>query len=637
MPTALDQVYIESSGYFMPGEPVDNAGMDAYIAPISRISGRIKRRILAENGIRQRYYAIDAADGSTRWSNAQMASQAIERALCSAGCTLNDVQLLAAGSSGGDSIMPGFAAMVQGELAAPPMQTHNSVGVCAAGVSALEFAAAQLQLGAAERALVVSSDLPSRMFKSSRFASRGQDTDFDAHFLRWMLSDGAGALLLGRTPRSNDKLRLRLRWVHQKTFAGDYPVCMQLGLSHTGARSYLDYPSCSLAEADGALALRQDIRLLPHLFDVGIHEYVKLVEAGWLHPSTVDHFLCHYSSERFIPVVDGLMRKAGLAIDKSRWYSNLAWRGNTGAASIFIMLAEFLATRTLQAGQRIFCFVPESGRFTVAYLLIEVEAADAYTAVVPRVQRAAAAPPATSAFEETIAAPHDAKSDDPRLARMLQALAGVWHDYRSRAWRTPLVRAIREQRFGTADYLCWMESWVPQVREGSLWMREAMASMRAPFDALGTLIGQHANDEQFDFRILFDDYRRAGGRVAQIDQLRRNPGGEALNSYLHALAATPSPVGLLGAIYIIEGTGQRILPALLPLLKAQLALPPSVFRFLEYHGANDQHHLARWLSAATLVLELDAKGSADAAIVDTARRTAELYLLQMEHAHGAAA
>ncbi|MES2888001.1 MAG: 3-oxoacyl-[acyl-carrier-protein] synthase III C-terminal domain-containing protein [Pseudomonadota bacterium] len=634
MPTEFQQVYLESSGFFLPGEPVGNDGMDAYIAPVNRVSGRLKQRILAENGITQRHYAI-GPNGETRWSNAQMASEAVRACLTQAGRRLADVQLLAAGSSGGDAILPGFAAMVQGELSAPPMQTHSVLGVCAAGVSALEFAGAQLELGAAERAVVVASDLPSRLFKASRFASRGADTDFDSHFLRWMLSDGAGAVLLCRQPpgatASNGALRLRLRWVHQKSFAGDYPVCMQMGLAAEAPRSYLDYASCSAAEADGALALRQNIRLLPHLFDVAIHEYVTLVQGGWVNPQQVDHFLCHYSSARFESVVDDLMTQAGLAIPKERWFSNLRWRGNTGAASIFIMLAEFLQTRTVRPGERIFCFVPESGRFTVAYLMIEVEDAQLPVALPPStVARATPAP----ASEPLVEPPHAPQADDPRLARLLQSLASVWHDYRSRAWRTPLIRAIREQRFTPADYQRWMESWIPQVREGSRWMREAVASMRPPFDALAPLIEQHAGDEQFDFKILFSDYRSAGGAVDDIDRLQRNPGGEALNAYLHALAARPSPVGLLGSIYVIEGTGQRIIPALLPLLRGQLAsLPPSVFRFLDYHGDNDVHHLARWLSAVVLVLERDPAGQADDAIVDTARQTAELYLLQMQHAY----
>ena len=57
------------------------------------------------------------------------------------------------------------------------------------------------------------------------------------------------------------------------------------------------------------LSLRQDIRLLPHLFDVCIHEYADLAHKGWVPERGIDHFLCHYSSERFIPVVDDLLQK----------------------------------------------------------------------------------------------------------------------------------------------------------------------------------------------------------------------------------------------------------------------------------------------------------------------------------------
>src|SRR5690606_41069389 len=94
----------------------------------------------------------------------------------------------------------------------------------------------------------------------------------------------------------------------------------------------------------------------------------------------------------------------------------------------------------------------------------------------------------------------------------------------------------------------------------------------------------------------------------------------------HGLAATADPIGLLGAIHIIESTGQRIVPALLPLLRACLPLPADAFRFLEYHGHNDEHHLQRWLVACTLALDCDNRGRAERQIVDTARRTAALYL-----------
>jgi 3-oxoacyl-[acyl-carrier-protein] synthase-3 len=631
MPHSFRRVFVESAGFFMPGEPVDNEQMDAYIAPLDRMSTRIKRRILAENGIRRRHYAIDA-EGRTVFSNAQLAAGAVRDCLQRGGVDVAGVSMLASGSSGGDALMPGFANMIQGELAAPPMETVSVQGICAAGVSAIQAAAQGIELGAHARTLAVASEMPSRLFKRSRFAARGYEIDFDSHFLRWMLSDGAGALLLGdgSGPSAAPGVRLRLKWVHQRAFSGDYPVCMQLGLTEDRQRGHLDFASWGEAEAAGALALRQDIRLLPHLFDIGIHEYARLVKEGWLDPARVDHFLCHYSSEKFIPVVEDLMDKVGLAIARERWWSNLAWRGNTGAASILVMLAEFLRTRTLQPGEQIFCYVPESGRFMAAYMLFEAEDAERRPVSAP-VARPAQREEGASADDQVIAPPHDPEAAPAGLGMVLAELASIWHDYRSRVWRTPLVRQIRERRFHVADYLNWMEHWVPQVREGSRWMREGAASLSAPYQSLAALIGVHAGEEQNDFMILFDDYRKAGGDVADLDRLKRNPGGEALNAYLHALAATRDPFGLLGAIYIIEGTGQRIVPALLPLIKAGIRLPPEAFRFLEYHGHNDQSHLERWLAAVEMVIALDAGGDAARQIVDTARRTAALYLMQFQY------
>lgn len=642
MPVAYSNVYLQSAGMFLPGAPVDNAGMDAYVAPLNRISDRLKRRILGENGIQTRHYAIDGA-GQTVFSNAQMAQAAIEATLAQAGRKLGEVGFLSSGSSGGDALMPGFANMIQGEMAAPPMETLSVHGVCAASVGALQAAAQAVEGGAHPLALAVASEMPSRLFKRSRFAAQGYDTDFDAHFLRWMLSDGAGAVLLGgpQALPHTPALRLKLRWTHQRSFAGDYPVCMQLGLTPDRSTSHLDFPAWGDAEAAGALALRQDIRLLPHLFDVCIHEYADLAHQGWVPERGIDHFLCHYSSERFIPVVDELLEKAQLGIPRERWWSNLAWRGNTGAASIFIMLSEFLQQQgaRLKAGDTVLCFIPESGRFTAGFMLWEVEA-DTLVQAAPEgslPRKAAAAGAADSADlgalpdVATIAAPHDPATAPQALAPLLTELASIWQDYRSRVWRTPLLQRMRTRQLDTADYVRWMGHWIPQVREGSLWMREGAASLTGEYAALAGLIDLHADDEQHDFKVLHSDYLKAGGTATDIAQLRRNPGGEALNAYLHGLAATPNPIGLLGAIYIIEGTGQRIVPSLLPLLRQALPLPPDAFRFLEYHGANDEHHLERWLMAVQMALELDVDGTAAQAIVQTAQHTAQLYLMQFQH------
>lgn len=630
MPIRFNRVYIEAASHYLPGEPINNQDMDKYIAPINRLSNRIKNKILSENGILSRHYAIDT-DGNTHTSHVQMAARAINQCLQEAQVSLDNIGLLAMGSSGSDALMPGFATMLQGELGAPPMQTLSSLGVCAAGVSAIEFAAQAIELDGHQNALVATAEMPSRMFKHTRFAPRGYKSDFDAHFLRWMLSDGAGAMLLTNTPSKRKPLRLKLNWIHQKSFSGDYPVCMQLGLTEDRSKSFLDFASSSEAEAAGALSLRQDIRLLPHLFDVSIHEYVKLVTKGWVHSNEVDHFLCHYSSERFMPVVEDLLAKADLSIPRERWYSNLTTRGNTGSASIFIMLAEFLQTRTVKAGEKILCFIPESGRISAAYMLLEVEDADAPLATASnRQHQPKHLKTSSNLISESswVPAPHDPAQAPTPLQPLLTSLANIWHDYRSNVWRSPVIHQLVSNQFTLENYCQWTAQWVPQVREGSKWMREAISSLTSEYATLGELIETHASDEQNDFMILYQDYVAAGGSLA-LDDLQRNPGGEALNTYLHALAGTPNPIGLLGAIYIIEGTGQRIIPTLLPLLRKQLDLPAKAFRFLEYHGANDEHHLARWLRAVEITLEIN-PAAADK-IIATARRTAQLYQMQFDH------
>jgi 3-oxoacyl-[acyl-carrier-protein] synthase-3 len=611
-PICYENTYVVGSGVFMPGAPVDNESIDAFIAPINLKSDRIKRRILRDNGIQTRHYAIDET-GKTLYSVSQMAARAVAECLDNASVPLSKVTLLCTGTSGGDTTLPGFANMLQGEIGAQPLETSSHQGVCAAGVAALKRAASAVERGEHDFALVATSELPSRLFKKSRFAPSDYNADFDSHFLRWMLSDGSGAMLLGRQAASLGKsgVALKLKWVHMRSFSGDFPVCMQVGLGAQGETSYLDYESFAQAEQEGAYLLRQDIRLLPHLFDVGIHEYARLASAGSFVPEEIDHFLCHYSSEKFRGVIEDLMEKAALGIPPERWYSNLTTRGNTGAASIFVMLHDFVQERELKVGQKVLCFVPESGRFTVSFIMLEV-------VDVASTNEAANVPP-----------PHGGNVTVGPIAPVLRDLADIWHDYRSRVWRSNLIRKITRHELTLAEYCRWMACWIPQVREGTVWMRRAVDNMDDQFASLRELVSLHAKEEQFDYRVLFSDYQRAGGDASHVDALRRNAGGEALNSYMHQRATQLNPVGLLGAVYIIEGTGQRIIPALLPMLREQIGFAEQRLNFLRYHAENDPHHLQRWLDCVTIAIEVGGHAVAKD-IVRTARDTAQLYALQME-------
>jgi 3-oxoacyl-[acyl-carrier-protein] synthase-3 len=208
------------------------------------------------------------------------------------------------------------------------------------------------------------------------------------------------------------------------------------------------------------------------------------------------------------------------------------------------------------------------------------------------------------------------------VEKLLLELGSIWHQYRSNVFRTELAHRIFNNKMTVENYQVWMENWIPQVREGSHWMRTAISNLSKQFVGIQDLIEEHAGEEQFDFKVLYADYQNAGGTKA-IDDLRRNPAGEELNRYMYERARSSNPLGLLGGIFIIEGTGQKIIPTLLPFLKRSLNLQMNVFKFLEYHGENDVRHLERWANAVEMALEIEPKCYED--ILNTARKVAELY------------
>jgi 3-oxoacyl-[acyl-carrier-protein] synthase-3 len=238
---------------------------------------------------------------------------------------------------------------------------------------AIKAAFNNIRVGDQPNALVVVSELASRLFKNTHYEAAGGAAamNFDAEFLRWMLSDGAGSILLENQPRGQC---LRIDWIRSFSHADTYPVCMGIGATTDpdDTRTWQDFPTYGEAEANGALLIRQDIRLLETIVKLGVDGTLKLIEDGLLDTNKLDHLLCHYSSHHFKSRIYELLDMAGARVDEEKWYSNLYTRGNTGSASILIMLDEFLTTGRAKPGDTIICMVPESGRFNVAYIHLTV-------------------------------------------------------------------------------------------------------------------------------------------------------------------------------------------------------------------------------------------------------------------------
>ena len=368
-------VYITSSGAYLPGDPVDNQKIETVLGLVHNKPSRLKKKILKSNGILTRHYAIDS-DHKTYISNAEMAKEAGLKCLDESYLPLEHIDLLSCATSQGDLVLPGFASMVQAQLELPNVEIHSSHGICSSSLMALKHGFLSLATGEHNSALVIASELASRLFKASRYErlNNPDQLDFNAEFLRWMLSDGAGALLLENQPRD---ICFKIDWIKGFSHADAYSVCMSVGSpsDEKDFRTWQDFPTYAEAESAGALLIRQDIRLLENAIKTGTEGFLKLVKDELVVPQSIDHVLCHYSSHYFKGKIFSMLEQAGVVIPEERWYTNLYTRGNTGCASIFIMLDEFRRTHTLQPGQTVFCMVPESGRFNNMYMKLTVEQA----------------------------------------------------------------------------------------------------------------------------------------------------------------------------------------------------------------------------------------------------------------------
>ena len=364
--------YVTSTGSFLPGPPIGNDEIEEILGYVEGKPSRLKARILKANGIKTRHYAIDKSHRTTV-SNSQMAVEAARACMARSALPLRGVGLLSCATSQGDLVLPGFGSMVQAGLGIPEVELHTSHGICSSSAMAIRAAVNTLRLGDQSSALVVVSELASRLFKSSRYEAAGGHAavDFNSEFLRWMLSDGAGAWLLESQPRGRC---LRVDWIRSYSHADAFPVCMSIGqpTDPEDHRTWQDFATYAEAETAGALLIRQDVRLLENIVKLGVDGALRLIEEGLLDVNRLDHLVCHYSSHHFRSKIFEMLEMCGARVADEKWFTNLYTRGNTGCASILIMLDDFLREGRGGAGETILCMVPESGRFNVAYIHLTV-------------------------------------------------------------------------------------------------------------------------------------------------------------------------------------------------------------------------------------------------------------------------
>ncbi len=377
----MQGVYITRAAKFLPNDPVSNEEMEDYLGMIDGIPSKGKRLTLRNNGIKTRYYAL-TKDGRSTHSNAEMAAIAIKK-LTDADFKLEDIELIACGTASPDNHMPSHAVMVHGELKeAGPVELISPSGSCCASMQSLKFGYTSILAGNTANAVCTGSEKLSAFMRAEYFENETERLAemeqnpiiaFEKDFLRWMLSDGAAALLLENKPRGNTSLKIE--WLEIRSYANELETCMYVGSEKTEDGRTLGWKEFSPEEWLGKsiFSFKQDTKLLGReIVPTGTKYLKEIIDKKGFDISSIDYFLPHLSSEFFRSKIAEEILKYNIDIPQEKWFTNLSSVGNIGSASIFMMVEELMNSGKLQKGQKILLMVPESARFTYAYCLLTV-------------------------------------------------------------------------------------------------------------------------------------------------------------------------------------------------------------------------------------------------------------------------
>ena len=376
----MSEVYITKSSKFLPNNPISNDEMENMLGLINDETSKARRIVLRNNGIKNRFYAIDE-NGNPTHSNADLTFLAI-KGLFDDHFTSKNIELLSCGTSTPDLLLPSHAAMVHGLLQNQSIELNSSSGVCNAGMNALKFGYLSVKSGNTNNAICTGSERVSTWMLADKFENEIVNLKkleeqpivaFKKDFLRWMLSDGAAAFLLENKPSGN--ISLKIEWMEAFSYAYELETCMYAGgdkLADGSIKPWSDYKSSEWL-SESVFAIKQDVKLLDaHILQKGALSMKVALDKNNVGADQVTYFLPHVSSHYFVKGLYNALKDQNIEIPMERWFMNLKHVGNVGSASIYLMLEELMNSGNLKKGDKILLSVPESGRFSYSYAYLTV-------------------------------------------------------------------------------------------------------------------------------------------------------------------------------------------------------------------------------------------------------------------------
>jgi 3-oxoacyl-[acyl-carrier-protein] synthase III len=305
----MTRAYITGVGAYAPKRILTNADLE-------RLVDTSDEWIVQRSGIRERHIAEDGE------ATSDLAVPAAQQALDRANLLPEDIDFIVVGTTTPDHFFPSTANLVQHRLGCRRAGSVDVLAACAASIYSLTIGSQFIQTGKYRRVLCIGAETLSKI------------TDFTDRGTCVLLADAAGAVVLEATDEDRGFIDADLY--------SDGQFAELLHMPAGGSRRPASHETLEArdhyAKMKGAEVFKVAVRMFGDCA-------VQLLDRHGYTAADVDLFIPHQANLR---IIEAATKRVGLPME--RVFVNIDRYGNTGAASVYVALAEAVSTGRLHRG-----------------------------------------------------------------------------------------------------------------------------------------------------------------------------------------------------------------------------------------------------------------------------------------------
>lgn len=300
---------IIGSGHHLPSTVESNEDL------CRELDGISPEWIVEKTGITQRYIAGKDDTAS------DLALSAAIKAINTARINSEDIGLIIGCTFSHDYLFPPLSAKIQKELKAKDAQVFDVQANCAGFLTGLTIASDRMKVDSSiEFSLVIGVEVQTRYSNKNNIETS------------MFLSDGAGAVILGKVKKTHGIIT---SFFHADTSSYE-AVRLRGGGSSFPFIGRNFTPDIDYMEMNGLATWKQAMTNIPY----SIHQICKKAK---INLSQIDLILFHQAN---LNLLHYIMKKMKKDLDKT--YTNVERIGNTGSASLAIVLSEAIEKRKIK-------------------------------------------------------------------------------------------------------------------------------------------------------------------------------------------------------------------------------------------------------------------------------------------------